>query len=128
MAWHASRRFVMSALREWINIHFWIRCARPTTVGSQGQDFHRDVGDLADLKKMLIHRGRTSIEMWGTWRTLKNVGSQGQDFHRDVGDLADVLLPQHNYRLDAKSAEGRHYGEVACKEFWESVLRVMPHR
>ena len=53
---------------------------------------------------------------------------QGQDFHRDVGGLADQLIPQHNYRLDAKVAEGRHYGEEACKEFWESVLRVMPHR
>ncbi len=54
--------------------------------------------------------------------------SQGQDFHRDIGATADQLIPQHNYRLEAKVAEGRHYGEVACKEFWESVLRVMPHR
>lgn len=45
-----------------------------------------------------------------------------------MGDLADQLTPQHNYRLDINAVEGRHYGEVACKEFWESVLRVMPHR
>lgn len=53
---------------------------------------------------------------------------QGQDFHREIGELAEDVIPQHNYRLDAKSAEGRHYGEVACREFWGSVLRVMPHR
>jgi hypothetical protein len=37
-------------------------------------------------------------------------------------------MPQHNFRLTAASLEGRHYGEVACRDFRESVLAVMPHR
>jgi hypothetical protein len=37
---------------------------------------------------------------------------QGSDFHRDTAELAEQIIPQHNYRLDAASMEGRHYGEV----------------
>lgn len=53
---------------------------------------------------------------------------QGLDFHRDVADLAEQIIPQHNYRLTAKSLEGQHYKEVACKDFRESILGVLPHR
>lgn len=53
---------------------------------------------------------------------------QGQDFHRAVGELADQVVPQHNYRLDAKAVQSHHYGEVACRDLRESILTVLPHR
>ena len=53
---------------------------------------------------------------------------QGMDFHRDTESLQDEMIPQHNFKITANSLEGRHYGEVACRDFRESVLAVMPHR
>ena len=50
------------------------------------------------------------------------------DFHRDTEGLRDEMVPQHNFKITASSLEGRHYGEVACRDFRESVLAVMPHR
>ncbi|KAJ7513865.1 hypothetical protein O6H91_23G017300 [Diphasiastrum complanatum] len=49
------------------------------------------------------------------------------DFLRDASSSLK-LIPQHNYRLDASHLDGRHYGEVECREFRESILGVMPHR
>ena len=54
--------------------------------------------------------------------------AQSADFHRGAGELAAALRPQHDFRLDARQLEGAHYGEVACRDFRESVLAVMPHR
>ena len=53
---------------------------------------------------------------------------QSTDFHRDAEGLRDEMVPQHNFKITANSLEGRHYGEVACRDFRESVLAVMPHR
>ncbi|KAK9806239.1 hypothetical protein WJX72_006852 [[Myrmecia] bisecta] len=52
---------------------------------------------------------------------------EGTDFHRDTAELAEQVIPQHNYRLDANSLNSRHYGEVSCRDFRESVLHAMPH-
>jgi len=51
----------------------------------------------------------------------------GADFRRDLDELADVLTPQHEYRLDATALEGRRFGELACREYRESVLHSLPH-
>ena len=53
---------------------------------------------------------------------------QGMDFHRDAEALKNEVVPQHNFKLTANHLEARHYGEVACRDFRESVLAVMPHR
>lgn len=57
---------------------------------------------------------------------------ESDDFHRDVRGLADALVPQHDHKLDAaarEANEGRHFGEAACREFRESVVRfATPHR
>ena len=53
---------------------------------------------------------------------------QGMDFHRDAEALKSEVVPQHNFKLTANHLEARHYGEVACRDFRESVLAVMPHR
>lgn len=53
---------------------------------------------------------------------------ESQDFHRDGSALGSKLLPQHNYKLDANALSSRHFGEVECKEYRESVLGAMPHR
>jgi len=43
--------------------------------------------------------------------------------------MADQLVPQHNYRLDAAAMSGHHYGEVACRDFRESmVMSALPHQ
>jgi len=67
------------------------------------------------LKSRLIHRSCCALV-------------QGTDFHRDTEGLRDEMIPQHNFKITANSLEGRHYGEVACRDFRESVLAVMPHR
>ena len=53
---------------------------------------------------------------------------QGGDFHRDLSGLAEAVVPQHSMRLDAQSLSARHYGEVSCREFRESVMHALPHR
>mmetsp|Transcript_9037 Transcript_9037/g.25956 ORF Transcript_9037/g.25956 Transcript_9037/m.25956 type:complete len:704 (-) Transcript_9037:142-2253(-) len=63
--------------------------------------------------------GRSGKERWS---------HQSKDFHRDAAELSEALIPQHNYRLDAESLNVRHYGEVSCRDFRESVLGAMPHR
>jgi hypothetical protein len=35
--------------------------------------------------------------------------------------------PQHNYRLNAVSLAERRFGEVSCRDYRESLLRVLPH-
>jgi hypothetical protein len=55
-------------------------------------------------------------------------GAQSGDFHRGAGALAAELQPQFSFRLDAAALQARHYGEVACRDFRESVLAVLPHR
>ena len=59
---------------------------------------------------------------------IDDLSQQGTDFHRDTAELAEAVIPQHNYRLDAASLEGRHYGQASCRDFRESVLAVLPHR
>ena len=53
---------------------------------------------------------------------------ESRDFHRAASAFAEQLVPQHNYRLDAAALAGHHYGEVACREFRESVVEAaLPH-
>lgn len=63
--------------------------------------------------------GRTGSQRWS---------HESKDFHRDADELSKVLIPQHNYKLDAESLTTRHYGEVSCRDYRESVLGAMPHR
>ncbi|XP_024542548.1 uncharacterized protein LOC9648148 [Selaginella moellendorffii] len=49
------------------------------------------------------------------------------DFHRDLSSAAE-LTPQHNYRLDAASLQGRQLDEVHCRDYRQSILQVLPHR
>ncbi|BDA41145.1 hypothetical protein COCOBI_01-8000 [Coccomyxa sp. Obi] len=53
---------------------------------------------------------------------------EGADFHRDTERLAEELMPALDFRMDAAALEARHFGEVACRDFRESVLAVLPHR
>lgn len=52
---------------------------------------------------------------------------QGSDFHKDMDAAANRLTPQHNYRLTAEEMAGRHFGELSCREFRDSVLKSLPH-
>eukprot|EP00892_Ulva_mutabilis_P008601 jgi/Ulvmu1/6112/UM027_0090.1 len=49
------------------------------------------------------------------------------DFRKDLDELEQQTIPQHNYRLDAASLEGKRFGEVSCREYREAVLRNLPH-
>jgi hypothetical protein len=40
---------------------------------------------------------------------------------------AEELAPQHSFKLDAEKLAGRHYGELSCRDFRESVLHALPH-
>ncbi len=42
--------------------------------------------------------------------------------------LAEQVIPQHNYRLNAASTAGRHYGQTSCRDYRGSVLKSLPHR
>ena len=50
-------------------------------------------------------------------------------FHaaEELAAAAEELQPQHSFRLDAERLAGRHYGEMACRDFREGVLRALPH-
>ena len=62
--------------------------------------------------------GRTGAARWR---------HESPDFHPPGDALADSLVPQHSYKLDAASLEGRHAGETACREYREAVAAAMPH-
>lgn len=62
--------------------------------------------------------GRSGIHRWK---------HRSEDLPHHVPDSSQ-LIPQHNYKLDAHALNGRHPGEVECREFRESILGVMPHR
>lgn len=34
----------------------------------------------------------------------------------------------YTYRLDAEALETKHYGEVSCREYRESILHNLPHQ
>ena len=87
----------------------------------QGNDFHWDGAELAE--QLLLQS-----EPVAPADAPCSVPLQGKDFHRDAAELAEQLIPQHNYRLDAASLAGRHYGQASCREYRGSVLRSMPHR
>jgi len=40
---------------------------------------------------------------------------------------SEELVPQHSFKLDAEKLAGRHYGELSCREFRESILHALPH-
>jgi hypothetical protein len=40
---------------------------------------------------------------------------------------SEELTPQHSFKLDAEKLAGRHYGELSCREFRESLLHALPH-
>ncbi|KAI8476096.1 MAG: hypothetical protein J3K34DRAFT_285487 [Monoraphidium minutum] len=50
-------------------------------------------------------------------------------FHggEELEAASEELAPQHSFKLDAEKLAGRHYGELSCREFRESVLHALPH-
>lgn len=62
--------------------------------------------------------GRSGLQRWK---------HRSEDLPHHVADSSQ-LNPQHNYKLDAHALNGRHPGEVECREFRESILGVLPHR
>ena len=53
---------------------------------------------------------------------------QSADFHRDGDALAEGLTAQHSYKLDAAALEGRHFGEVECRDYREAVLAAIDRK
>lgn len=53
---------------------------------------------------------------------------KGGDFHQNIESGEKGTIPLHNYRLDAHLLQGRHYGEVSCREYKESLVRSLPHK
>ncbi|KIY96746.1 hypothetical protein MNEG_11214 [Monoraphidium neglectum] len=50
-------------------------------------------------------------------------------FHgEEVAAASEALTPQHSFKLDAEKLAARHYGELSCREFRESVLHALPHQ
>jgi len=82
-----------------------------TTVGSSGVDARYHVNYYA-------FEGRTGALRWK---------HESADFHSPGDALADGLMPQHSYKLDAASLEGRHVGEAMCREYREAVIASLPH-
>ena len=95
--------------------------------------------DLADANEVLHGRGKgkgVGVDRSRHFNYYAFDGATGstrwkhesEDFHRDLDGLADRLTPQHNYRLTAQASNGHHYGEVACRDFRESVVvNALPH-
>eukprot|EP00879_Flechtneria_rotunda_P011006 GHRR01011501.1.p1 GENE.GHRR01011501.1~~GHRR01011501.1.p1 ORF type:complete len:711 (+),score=224.28 GHRR01011501.1:455-2587(+) len=47
-------------------------------------------------------------------------------FQQDLESSAEELRPQDDFRIHADALASRHYGELSCREFRESLLAVMP--
>ncbi|KAJ4785577.1 tRNA uridine 5-carboxymethylaminomethyl modification enzyme MnmG [Rhynchospora pubera] len=75
--------------------------------------------NTVDLRHFAFYAfaGRTGQIRWS--RKNENIDAQPSD--------ASIVLPQHNYKLDAHALNSRRPGEFECRDFRESVLRVMPH-
>ncbi|XP_072984173.1 uncharacterized protein [Typha latifolia] len=75
--------------------------------------------DAVDLRHFAFYAfaGRTGTLRWS--RKNDNIQEKSSD--------ASMLIPQHNYKLDAHALNSRHPGEFECREFRESILGVMPH-
>lgn len=53
---------------------------------------------------------------------------RADDFHGEELEAAsEELQPQMNFKMDAEKLAARHYGELSCREFRESVLHALPH-
>ena len=74
--------------------------------------------DISRHFQWRAYEGGAGAERWS------NVGT---DFHKDLDQLKDVMAPQHDYRLDAASLDGRRYGEASCRQYRESILHALPH-
>ncbi|GBF99911.1 hypothetical protein Rsub_12819 [Raphidocelis subcapitata] len=49
-------------------------------------------------------------------------------FHgAELEAASEELTPQNSYKLDAERLAARHYGELSCRDFRESVLHALPH-
>jgi hypothetical protein len=85
----------------------------------------RRPGDAAaDLQKDGRHFSYFAFE--GGRGTLR-WQHEPEDFHRDLGALHDELVAEHGFHGEAQAAAARHYGEVSCREYRESVLAALPH-
>ncbi|CAH9088391.1 unnamed protein product [Cuscuta epithymum] len=73
-----------------------------------------------DLRHFVFYAfaGRTGEIRWS--RKSESVQAQSSE--------ESLIIPQHNYKLDAHALNTRHPGEFECREFRESILGVMPHR
>ncbi|KAF8060078.1 hypothetical protein HT031_005017 [Scenedesmus sp. PABB004] len=49
-------------------------------------------------------------------------------FQTDLEASADELTPQDDFRIHADALAGRHFGELSCREFRESLLAVLPQQ
>ncbi|CAA7391968.1 unnamed protein product [Spirodela intermedia] len=76
--------------------------------------------DVLDQRHFALYAfaGRSGTQRWS--RKNENVHTQQSD--------QSLLIPQHNYKLDAQALNTRHPGEFECREFRESILGVMPHQ
>ena len=52
--------------------------------------------------------------------------TKGYDHKTKRLDVQETI-PQHNYRLTAAALSQPRFGEVACRDYRESVLRELPH-
>uniref|UniRef100_A0A803KYL2 FG-GAP repeat-containing protein n=1 Tax=Chenopodium quinoa TaxID=63459 RepID=A0A803KYL2_CHEQI len=90
--------------------------------------------EVVDLRHFAFYAfaGKSGQLRWS--RKNEKIEAQSSD--------ASMLIPQHNYKLDAHSLHSRHPGEMflpnssslklpnlqfECREFRESILGVMPH-
>eukprot|EP00898_Chlorokybus_atmophyticus_P005991 jgi/Chlat1/6393/Chrsp44S05841 len=98
----------------------------------QSEELHaRSADDKAPLEDIKLAEGKERHFSYyafagGTgelrWR------HESTDFVRDHSAMSEELLPQHNYKLDATALNGKHFGEVECREYRDAVLAVMPHK
>nr|GMD56479.1 uncharacterized protein LOC109172727 [Ipomoea batatas] len=75
---------------------------------------------MVDLRHFAFYAfaGRTGEIRWS--RKSENIQARSSE--------ESLIIPQHNYKLDAHALNSRHPGEFECREFRESILGVMPHR
>ncbi|XP_055802967.1 uncharacterized protein LOC129872115 [Solanum dulcamara] len=125
---HGDSGLVIVGGRMEMQPHMHIDPFEEIVMGEKSAEQHRrsaaekevsENSGVVDLRHFALYAlaGRTGQLRWS--RKIENIQSPSSD--------ESLLIPQHNYKLDAHALNSRHPGEFECREFRESILGVMPH-
>lgn len=102
---------------------------------AEQQAHSRSSGESAELKDLDKDAAVKGVATSRHFSYVSFEGGKGderwehksEDFHKNLDEVQDQTRPQMNYRLEAEALEGRHYGELSCRDYRDSILAALPH-